>query len=811
MAVVTWNGSSSTDFATAANWDTGSVPTASDDVIIPDTSSINKCVLDQARNINSFVLAADGEFDAGDTLFIKGKNAAGEAVKAQGKLGDVTDFTIETASAATIRLTKQSGSGSFRNLTISHASGDITLTASMNLSGNLTITQGKLRCNGATVEVTGKTTVGPNSGAADQATLQCDASAMFLGINKTDDYALEIKRGGTYDGGTGNHQSGAVKVTTDDNAAAKLDFTSANHTIKSEYTSEDRFFELTSGTVTHSNGTIILDSAVTSAIQWLGPAGDAGPYDLKLDDTGMTVKPRNTLTVLHDLTILAGTFNTQYDGSDKNLIVNGDILLHPSASAGTDAPSTLICNSSDITVGGKLETQGTFYSGGGNYTPKSVFTGGTGTHSYQGINFLVGSDVTLSAGVTSITGAVNGAGAGVALRLEVQSGYNTYSNGSGTVKFTSSNDQHLYSTGQQADNWTQFHNLILEKTSSTLQGLTTVGFHIKVGADLTITSGILNTNTTNATNHALTVTGELSIAGTLTGNASAITIGKMLEITNGGTYTETSGTTLISGQPDGDYVLRNHDGGTYTKNATGILKIARTSSSGTKYAKFGEDVYNDVILENTSSGSVVAIVGVMNLAGDLTVVEGELRSYGGTGAIDIDGDVSIENGGKFSTATTQLAAGGVNADFGSLTIASGGEYDATPLTTTITTGAFDITTTSFDLGASTLVFSGTNASFLSATNATFSAGPGATITGKAADDKTDFDCQENFQVVGTVENLNNNGPGSLMVTGQVINCDGNIIQLKPTQDSEQQLDKSSEADRETTLGRDLDGNTELVG
>ena len=96
MAVVTWNGSSSTDFATAANWDTGSVPTASDDVIIPDTSSINKCVLDQARNINSFVLAADGEFDGGNTLFIKGKNAAGEAIKAQGKLGDVTDFNLQS-------------------------------------------------------------------------------------------------------------------------------------------------------------------------------------------------------------------------------------------------------------------------------------------------------------------------------------------------------------------------------------------------------------------------------------------------------------------------------------------------------------------------------------------------------------------------------------------------------------------------------------------------------------------------------------------------------------------------------------------
>jgi hypothetical protein len=144
MAVVTWNGSSSTDFATAANWDTGSIPTASDDVIIPDTSSINKCVLDQARNVNSFVLAADGEFDGGNTLFIKGKNAAGEAIKAQGKLGDVTDFTIETASAATVILTKQSGLGSFRDLRINHASADITLAAAMSLGRNLTITAGEL-------------------------------------------------------------------------------------------------------------------------------------------------------------------------------------------------------------------------------------------------------------------------------------------------------------------------------------------------------------------------------------------------------------------------------------------------------------------------------------------------------------------------------------------------------------------------------------------------------------------------------------------------------------------------------------------
>jgi len=250
---------------------------------------------------------------------------------------------------------------------------------------------------------------------------------------------------------------------------------------------------------------------------------------------------------------------------------------------------------------------------------------------------------------------------------------------SGTMSITTSGTSRIDSNGTSGN----INNLIYNSSGNTLETHTAT----TLDGNLTITAGTIDT--LSSSNLALTVTGDVSIAGTLTGNASAITIGKMLEITNGGTYTETSGTTLISGQPDGDYVLRNHDGGTYTKHATGILKIARTSASGTKYAKFGEDVYNDVILENTSSGSVVAIVGVMNLAGDLTVVEGELRSYGGTGAIDIDGDVSIEDGGKFSTETSQLAAGGVNADFGSLTIASGGEYDATPLTTTITSKTSD--------------------------------------------------------------------------------------------------------------------------
>jgi hypothetical protein len=353
-------------------------------------------------------------------------------------------------------------------------------------------------------------------------------------------------------------------------------------------------------------------------------------YDFKINHASCDVTLVDALTVTHDLTIEAGELDTS--GSNYTLTVNGDLLLHPSASAGTNAPSTLTCNDSDITVGGKLETQGTWSGGGNAYMPKSVFNGGTGTHSYQGINFLVGSDVTLSAGVTSITGAVNGAGAGTALRLEVQSGYNTYSNGSGTVKFTSPNDQRLYSTGQQANNWTQFHNLTLEKTSSTLQGLTSVGFHIKVANDLLITSGILKGATNDGTNHDLT-------AGSLT-------------IASGGEYSATSGTTTITGE-NTDAGVGSGAGfawdnlGTFTHNNGKVV----IDTAGNNHTLVKETTFYDLEVNQTSSiyeAKFRPKTGTHSeILNNFTLTSGIYEMHADGDTLDIHGLTTIEANGQF--------------------------------------------------------------------------------------------------------------------------------------------------------------------
>ena len=70
-----------------------------------------------------------------------------------------------------------------------------TLGALLDISGNLTITAGELNTNSGSnyaVTVAGRTDIGPASGAADQATLTCNASTVSLGSGRTSSFALEL-------------------------------------------------------------------------------------------------------------------------------------------------------------------------------------------------------------------------------------------------------------------------------------------------------------------------------------------------------------------------------------------------------------------------------------------------------------------------------------------------------------------------------------------------------------------------------------------------------------------------------------------
>ena len=520
------------------------------------------------------------------------------------------------------------------------------LGGNLSISGDLTITSGTLDTlflgTDRSLTVAGQTIVGPNSGAADQATLTCNASTCSFGAAVTSGYALDVKRGGTFNGGSGTHTSGAVKVTTDSNAEAKLDFTSGTHVISSEYTSEDRFFELTSGTVTHSNGTILLNAALTSAIQWLGTAGDAGPYNLTLSHASNTTKPRNALTVLNDLKITSGTFNTQYDGSDKNLTVTRDVIIGESSGSGDNA--VLTGNASEIIIHGgmKIDVTGKYdATTHANGTVINKYLAGGGLFALQ---LIAGGTFIHNDGLVHVTGT-----GGYSIVIEGLSGSD--------VSGTDANALHdLKVTLNSISNFVK-----LDPVPSS-NGDTMV-----ITGDLDIVEGKAYGNSTSdnlTVNGAVTVRDGAQLSES-TSTSGAMTFGS-LTIESGGTYIATSGTTTIStGTIDNDGTLTHNKGTIKIDHDTGIT-LDLTGSDASVIP-----VYNLIVDTDNTVGYAACTIG-----NNLTKKgSGRMRPTGDSGrTIEVMGTLLIEAGtfGRGASDTHTNTFGNVVLTGGTIDLTGGG-------------------------------------------------------------------------------------------------------------------------------------------
>ena len=224
--------------------------------------------------------------------------------------------------------------------------------------GSLTITLGTLNTNDGSnrmLTVTGVTTIGPNSGVADQATLTCNTSIISLGASETSSFALRVTQGGTFDGGNGTHTIGSIEVVN--STAAKMDFTSGDTTLSSERTSSNRnIVTNVNSTVTHSDGTIIVTFAGNTELSWESTtSGNEGPYNVTINHARALLRSRrSSFRVLGDLTLTAGEYNTLSgdSGADLDLTVTGDVII--TGGGLVCNTSTVIVNSFTISAGGIL-------------------------------------------------------------------------------------------------------------------------------------------------------------------------------------------------------------------------------------------------------------------------------------------------------------------------------------------------------------------------------------------------------------------------------------------------------------------------
>jgi len=241
------------------------------------------------------------------------------------------------------------------------------------------------------------------------------------------------------------------------------------------------------------------------------------------------------------------------------------------------------------------------------------------------------------------------------------------------------------------------------------------GLNVDIGRDttlgnLTITQGTLNTNGTH--NHALTVTGNTVVTGTLTGNNSTLifgTSGVHGPTESGALHVESSGSlTFGSGDLTAFSGFTAKGTNTVTSTGGGDIKIKGRTNNGfmNSHGHTGVNITGDYIIDfddnglhdvrnnmaitaaninyphggrtykfwTTATDSTVTFTGNFNVSNGTATVNTQDSGREATDVFTVTGD---------TTLTGDLIANDTTINFGSLTIGSNGEYSATSGTTTI--------------------------------------------------------------------------------------------------------------------------------
>ena len=520
---------------------------------------------------------------------------------------------------------------------------------------SLTITAGTFNTNetdGANprdLTVTGATSV--------TGTLTCNDSTVSLGSGLTSAYGLTVNTNGTFAGGSGSHTIGSIKVSN--SAAAVCTLSTSTTVINSENDSDNRNINLAgTDSVFTSNGVCTMTFAGATRAYRLGGTLTFGGT-LKINNASLAFTAAGPIQAA-TLTITAGTFDT---GSDQALTVTGYAEIGPASGIADQA--TLTCNASAISLGsGNTSQYGIIINQGG------TFAGGTGTHTLGGIKVAdhAAAKFTCTSGNTTI----NGEHASDNYNVIVYDGA-TFDNADGKIILTGpSSIFYMQSSATVQAGEPRAHNLTINSAGNTFD----LGHNLTVEGALIITAGTLDT--TALSNRALTAIldeTDIQAAGTLTGNASAISL-KALTIRDGGTYNGTSGTTTITGE-QGGYAWSNQEtDGTGFVHNNGTVTITTPTTT----VILERDSFYNLIINNgdniTQWDASLTCAGTLLVnAGDTFYADDAGNSLTVTGAVTVNGILGTSGRtGAYS--------------FGSLTIAAAGTYSATSGTTTIN-GSFD--------------------------------------------------------------------------------------------------------------------------
>lgn len=695
---INWTGAVSTDWFTAGNWSSNSVPTSADSVIIPSAPTnqpiigaagavCNKITIDSGASLTmdgatAYTLSVAGDwtnngtFSYGiGTVNFNGTNSYQEITGSsttdfyvlrveKGDVNRILDAVSPiTLNAATPDARLELVSGTFK---LSNSASDIIAinnngTAAANALGSgkrVWVTAGTLRVNSSwrinvgELRITGGTVrVGNansqlldylNNGKLIIQGGQLRVSAGIFGNATTSSCNVEIT-GGTIT--VGVYFNGFARPSFEITPNCTFYMSGGVIAVRRRgLTIADNDYLNLSGNATVTGGALQIGDTETLAGQTIRVNSTAPIYNLVVNATNSPTAQlvTNGLTVKNDVTISGGTLNA---------------------------------NNLDMAVGGNWTNNGAFTAGTGTVTfngaaPQTI--GGSATNSFNNLAISSGASVTGPSGNMNVAGNWTNNGA--------------YTHNGGTVTFNGAAAQTLGGTAS-----TTFNNLTLNHSGSGVS----LGQNQTVNRLLTLTNGDLDLGGNTLTLATTTAGNGVAATGarTVTGNGTvAFTAARTI---SGGTLAFGPNVTVsLTDGVDFDAGGLSTVNGTLLINGGGYVQSGKAptygSSSTLKYDNGGSYTAGEEWYPNTTSGpgvpQNVEIASGTTLAfgssafartarGNVTINGTLALSTAGGGDLNVGGNW-INNGAfnhnsravTFNGAAAQTIGGSVDTTFAYLTI-----------------------------------------------------------------------------------------------------------------------------------------------
>lgn len=528
-------------------------------------------------------------------------------------------------------------------ITESAYSATISLNASLtNGVGDVQLNGGVFDCNGNDFKTTYRVYVLGG-------TFTCSTGAMTFGSSGNSVYGLRTDSG-TFNGGSGDWTVYGIYLKD-----GTVTFTSGNINLY-EKSSQPSLSWGANVTFDHGDGTVTFKTDVqlysfNNVSRTL--------YNVILDGSDILVQYSDDrgfdLTISDDFTITNGTFDTceTTTGTCWDLTVLEQTVID----------GTLNTNSSTVSLGsGNVMS---VYQVDLNST--GVFNAGTGNHTYGSL--VCDGQYTKTSGTTVYDGVVTGE------NKTLGYGQGDFSDG-GTIEISYAGEANIKVVGSGTFS---LNNLTI-KSGTTCYLHHTAVRTTTLNGNLTVEeSATFNTLYPDAEDANLTVVGKADIAGTFTGNASTITLG-VLNVSSGGTYNATSETTTINDHDENTYSALEVSGTLEHNNGTiKIIPPGSYSSYRSKLSLYDAHLY-DLVTDGTESNSITEFTDSDTYIDNNLTVNSNSYCIIGT----LSNNVHVTGKGTVSGVlgwTDKTMTG--SWVFGSLVINSGGEYNATAGTTTI--------------------------------------------------------------------------------------------------------------------------------